>query len=141
MLLRVDRAAPSEDVDEDVVPVGAEIAGELLAAAAVEVHGVVVGAHARAVAVAPDVVGADVEVLPVDDEVVAAVDAARGLEVTVLIDEKAFEGTGAFLLGAILERFFAEYVAMNNFTQTVIRSVERGEIMRWPVRLGNRRPL
>ncbi len=64
--------------------------------------------------------------------------AARGLELTVLIDEKAFEGTGAFLMGAALDRFFAEYVAINHFTQTVIRSTERGEIMRWPPRLGLR---
>ncbi|MDK9695586.1 MAG: type VI secretion system baseplate subunit TssF [Siculibacillus sp.] len=67
--------------------------------------------------------------------------AARGLEVTVTVDEKSFEGSGAFLLGAVLDRFFAEYVSVNNFTQTVIRSIDRGEIMRWPVRLGTRRPL
>lgn len=66
---------------------------------------------------------------------------ARGLEVSVTMDEKAFEGSGAFLLGAVLDRFFAEYVGLNTFTQTVVVSVERGEIMRWPVRLGHRRPL
>jgi len=66
---------------------------------------------------------------------------ARGTEITVTIDEKAFEGSGAFLLGAILDRFFAEYAALNHFTETVIRSVERGVIMRWPVRIGSRRPL
>ncbi len=64
--------------------------------------------------------------------------AARGLEITVVLEEKAFEGSGAFLLGAILDRFFAEYVAINHFTQTVARTVERGEIMRWPPRLGLR---
>jgi type VI secretion system protein ImpG len=64
--------------------------------------------------------------------------AARGLEMTVLIDDKAFEGSGAFLMGAALDRFFAEYVAINHFTQTVIRTTERGEIMRWPPRLGLR---
>jgi type VI secretion system protein ImpG len=64
--------------------------------------------------------------------------AARGLEVTVTLDEKAFEGSGAFLLGAALDRFFAEYVAINHFTQTVVRTNERGEIMRWPPRLGLR---
>ena len=48
--------------------------------------------------------------------------AARGLEITVLLDEKAFEGSGAFLLGAVLDRFFAEYVAINHFTQTVVRT-------------------
>lgn len=66
---------------------------------------------------------------------------ARGTEVTVLLDEKAFEGSGTFLLGAILDRFFSEYSALNHFTQTVIRTTERGEIMRWPVRMGARRPL
>jgi len=67
--------------------------------------------------------------------------AARGLEVTTTLDEKAFEGSGVFLLGAVLDRFFAEYAAMNHFTQTVIRTLERGEIMRWPPRHGARRPL
>lgn len=66
---------------------------------------------------------------------------ARGTEVTVTVDERAFEGSGAFLLGAILDRFFAEYSALNHFTQTVIRSTTRGEIMRWPTRIGSRRPL
>ena len=66
---------------------------------------------------------------------------ARGVEITVTLDEKAFEGSGVFLLGAILDRFFPEYAAMNHFTQTVIRTVERGEIMRWQTRVGSRRPL
>jgi type VI secretion system protein ImpG len=69
------------------------------------------------------------------------VGAARGVEVTVSIDEKAFEGTGAFLLGAVLDRFLAEYSGFNHFTQTVIRSVDRGEIMRWPPRMGSRKAL
>jgi type VI secretion system protein ImpG len=71
----------------------------------------------------------------------SGVGAARGIEIMVTIDEKAFEGTGAFLLGAVLDRFFAEYSAFNHFTQTVIRSLDRGEIMRWPPRMGTRRPL
>jgi type VI secretion system protein ImpG len=66
------------------------------------------------------------------------VGAARGIEVTVTLDEKAFEGSGIFLLGAILDRFFAEYAAMNSYTETVIRSTERGEIKRWPARMGSR---
>jgi type VI secretion system protein ImpG len=64
--------------------------------------------------------------------------AARGLEITVVVEDKAFEGSGVFLLGAVLDRFFAEYVAINHFTQTVVRTPERGEIMRWPTRLGLR---
>lgn len=66
---------------------------------------------------------------------------ARGTEVTVTIDEKAFEGGGGFLLGAVLDRFFSEYAGINHFTQLVVRSVERGEIKRWPPRIGLRRPL
>jgi type VI secretion system protein ImpG len=61
--------------------------------------------------------------------------------VTDAIDERAFEGSGAFLLGAILDRYFAEYAAMNHFTETVVRTTERGEIMRWPPRAGTRGPL
>jgi type VI secretion system protein ImpG len=69
------------------------------------------------------------------------VGAARGVEITVTIDERAFEGTGIFPLGAVLDRFFAEYAGFNHFTQTVIRSVERGEVARWPPRMGRRRAL
>ena len=67
--------------------------------------------------------------------------AARGTEVTVTLEDRAFEGSGVFLLGAVLDRFFAEYAAMNHFTQTVIRTADRGEIMRWPTRSGSRRHL
>ena len=66
---------------------------------------------------------------------------ARGIEIEVTLDDKAFEGSGAFLLGAVLDRFFAEYVGLNHFTQTVVRTVERGEIMRWPARIGVRHPI
>jgi type VI secretion system protein ImpG len=69
------------------------------------------------------------------------VGAARGSEITVLIEDKAFEGSGAFLIGAILDRFLSEYVGVNHFTQAVIRTTERGEIMRWPPRLGSRSDL
>jgi len=62
----------------------------------------------------------------------------RGLEITLHCDETAFEGTSAFLLGAVLERFFAKYVSINSFTSTVLRSAQRGEIMRWPARIGGR---
>jgi type VI secretion system protein ImpG len=62
----------------------------------------------------------------------------RGLEVSLTCDEAAFEGSGVFLLGAVLERFFAKYVSINSFTETVLRTVQRGEIMRWPARIGLR---
>lgn len=63
---------------------------------------------------------------------------ARGLEVSVVFDETQFEGTGCFALGAVLEQFFARYVSMNSFTETLIRTEQRGEIMRWPAQIGTR---
>ncbi len=62
----------------------------------------------------------------------------RGQQVTVTFDESAFEGSGVFLLGAVLERFFAKYVSINSFTETVVKTVDRGEVMRWPIRIGQR---
>ncbi len=73
-------------------------------------------------------------------EIAGPVTFARGLEVTVNFDELAFEGIGVFVLGAVLEQFFARYVALNSFTETVIRSQQRGEIIRWPAQVG-RRPI
>jgi len=64
----------------------------------------------------------------------------RGVEITLECDEAAFEGTSTFLLGSALERFFAKYVSINSFTELVLRSIQRGEIMRWPATLG-RRPI
>lgn len=63
---------------------------------------------------------------------------ARGLELTLTMEEAIFGGSGAFLLGSVLERFFAKYVSLNSFTETVVRTVERGEIMRWPAQVGQR---
>lgn len=62
----------------------------------------------------------------------------RGLEITVLLDESAFEGGGYFLMGTVLEQFFARYVSINSFVETVIRTTDRGEVARWPVRIGRR---
>jgi type VI secretion system protein ImpG len=61
----------------------------------------------------------------------------RGLEITVECDETAFQGTGAYLLVAVLARFFARYCTINAFTETVLKN-GRGEIMRWPAIIGHR---
>ncbi len=70
------------------------------------------------------------------DEVLTT--AVRGLELKVGFDESVYEGAGVYLLGAVLERFFARYVALNSFTETVIHSQERGEIARWRPTSGTR---
>jgi len=66
------------------------------------------------------------------------IDLAHGLEITLETDESAFEGGGVYLLGAVLERYFARHASINSFTETVLRSLQRQEIARWPVRLGGR---
>ena len=64
---------------------------------------------------------------------------ARGLEIQVTMEEESIEGGGAFLLGAVLERFFAKHVSLNSFTETVIQTAEQGEIKRWKARMGQRK--
>lgn len=62
----------------------------------------------------------------------------RGLDVSLELDELAFEGAGAFLFGSVMERFFARYASINSFTRTTLRSTSRGQIMRWEPRCGLR---
>ena len=47
----------------------------------------------------------------------------------------------AYLLGAVMQHFFARYASVNSFTETVLRTLERNEVARWPTRLGTRRIL
>lgn len=63
----------------------------------------------------------------------------RGLEITLQIDELAFEGASAYVLGSVLDRYFSRHVSINSFTETVLRSEGRGEIFRW-VPQGGARP-
>jgi type VI secretion system protein ImpG len=60
----------------------------------------------------------------------------RGLQITLEFDDAAFEGIGVFILGAVLEQFFARYAAINSFTETRIKTLRRGMVMQWPPRGG-----
>jgi type VI secretion system protein ImpG len=62
----------------------------------------------------------------------------RGLEITMRIDELAFEGASAFLFGSVLDRYFARHVSINSFTELVLRSETRDEINRWRQQWGAR---
>ena len=61
---------------------------------------------------------------------------ARGLEIAITFDESAFEGAGILPLATVLDRFLAEYVSINSFSQTVTVSKQRGVLRRWPPRTG-----
>lgn len=62
----------------------------------------------------------------------------RGVEVKVEIEDHAFEGASAFLLGCVLERFVARHVSINGFTQTRLHSPARGDILNGRPRCGTR---
>ena len=62
----------------------------------------------------------------------------RGTKVWLTLDERAFEGTGIVVLGAVLDRFIARYASMNSFTQLVLSSQTRGVVKTWPPRIGAR---
>ncbi|MBL8316480.1 MAG: type VI secretion system baseplate subunit TssF [Rubrivivax sp.] len=61
-----------------------------------------------------------------------------GTELTLEVDEQAFQGSSAFLMGCLLECYLARQAAINSFTQFTLRSVQRGVIKAWPPRVGLR---
>jgi len=63
---------------------------------------------------------------------------SRGVEVTVVFDEEKFVGAGLYLFASILERFLAQYVSVNSFSQMVAKTIQQKEILKqWLPRSGN----
>lgn len=60
----------------------------------------------------------------------------QGLEVKLIFDEAAFDGAGCFLLGKILSELLKQMVTVNSFVETVVESMQRGELKRWPHNIG-----
>jgi type VI secretion system protein ImpG len=65
--------------------------------------------------------------------------AVRGTEVTLHVDEGLFDGGGLVVLGAVLDQFFRKHATLNSFTETILKSQQRGEIARWTPRTGLQR--
>lgn len=59
-----------------------------------------------------------------------------GVQVEMEVDDLAFQGTSAFLLGSVLDHYFARQAAINTFTECVLNSTTRGVLARWPARIG-----
>ena len=59
-----------------------------------------------------------------------------GVQVEVEVDELAYQGGSAFVLGSVLDHYFARQAAINTFTETVLYSTTRGVLARWPARIG-----
>jgi type VI secretion system protein ImpG len=62
----------------------------------------------------------------------------RGLEVRLTVDDLAFEGSSAVLLGSVLHPYFARHASMNSFVRTTVHSQARGDLMTWQPTAGAR---
>ncbi|MBI0551468.1 type VI secretion system baseplate subunit TssF [Pectobacterium parmentieri] len=63
---------------------------------------------------------------------------ARGVSITLEVDEQAFSGASPWLFGSVLERVFSRLVALNSFTEFTLNSQQRGEVGYWPPRMGKK---
>ncbi|SFS09697.1 type VI secretion system baseplate subunit TssF [Sphingomonas jatrophae] len=62
-----------------------------------------------------------------------------GIDATAEFDDRRLSGSGAFLLGALLDRLFASMAAINAFTRLRLTlSGEREVWQQWPARTGTR---
>lgn len=62
----------------------------------------------------------------------------RGVRIELEVDEMAFQGASAFLLGSVLERYFARHVSINGFTELHLKSQSRGTLLAGRPRVGAR---
>jgi len=63
----------------------------------------------------------------------------RGVQVTIQFDEDKYIGTGLYLFASVLERFLGQYVSVNSFSQLIIKTLQKNEVLKkWPPRNGNR---
>lgn len=61
----------------------------------------------------------------------------RGTEITLSLKDEHFGGDGkVFVFGSLLSEFFALYASLNSFTELHIKLVNQGEVLSWPVRIG-----
>jgi type VI secretion system protein ImpG len=60
----------------------------------------------------------------------------RGLEITLTFDDRAPAGARASLLGAVLAAALADYMPINQFAQTVVRTPAQAVVTRYPARVG-----
>lgn len=61
---------------------------------------------------------------------------ARGRCITIKLDDASFDQSRIFLFSAVLERFLAEFVTINSFTECHFESPLEGNLVRWPPRIG-----
>jgi type VI secretion system protein ImpG len=61
----------------------------------------------------------------------------RGMQTTLTFDEEQFVGSGLYLFACVLERFLGLYASVNSFSQMVMRSRQREDMIKqFPPRAG-----
>ena len=64
---------------------------------------------------------------------------ARGTRVEMHLDESQFVGSGVYLFASVLERFLGLSASLNSFTQLVVTTPQRKEVLReWMPRAGTK---
>lgn len=63
---------------------------------------------------------------------------ARGRKIDLTLDEQAFPEGGAFLFSQVVDRWLAEFAAVNSFVETEVTTPQRGRIAQWGPRRGER---
>ncbi len=62
----------------------------------------------------------------------------RGVKVTIELDENKFVGAGLYMFASVLERFLGQYVSVNSFSQLVVKTIQKKEVLKeWKPRSGN----
>ena len=63
----------------------------------------------------------------------------QGTRVEIELDEEEFVGGGVYLFASVIERFLGLYASLNSFTQLVVRTKQKREVLReWKPRTGHR---
>lgn len=62
----------------------------------------------------------------------------RGVKCTLTVDEDNYSGVSPYLFGLILENYLARHASINVFTETELRTIQRGVIARFQPRPGRR---
>lgn len=63
---------------------------------------------------------------------------ARGISITLSVDETSFTGQGTYMLSSVLNKFFSLYVSLNSFTELKLVSTQTDGIWKqWPAQIGS----
>jgi type VI secretion system protein ImpG len=61
----------------------------------------------------------------------------QGMTTHIALRESHFNSDGdMFLFGSILDEFLSLYVTLNSFSRLIVRGVDKGDIYKWPPRIG-----